>query len=125
MVTKAFIAAIMMTVAAPVFADDLPQGEYVGEGDGTKMTMSVKGNHVSLAVSTSIGGGCVGGGEGQITEAGKNKWLFVLDSDFADVCLIDVERDKKHGYVLTTRTGTDCSSYGGFNCFLDGTVNPK
>lgn len=110
-------AAVVVSVGSAL-AQDLPQGEYSGRGDGTTMSMSVAGGHAKVTVS---GQGCVGAGDGPVSTVGKDHWLITM-TEYGE-CLVDV-KSTKSGYELDPQQGGQCWQYTGQACGFWGQVSP-
>ena len=112
-----FSAALLAVTVTSAQAQDLPQGEYTGRGDGTTMSMSVAGGHAKITVS---GQGCVGAGEGPISTITDDHWRITM-MEYGE-CLVDV-KSVKSGYELDPQPGGQCWQYSGQACGFWGQVS--
>lgn len=107
-----FAAALTASSAFGAFADVIPDGEYTGPGDGSRVTLIVEGATARLR-TVGLGSGCSGSGQGPISMAAEDNWKITLDGDAQ--CVIDV-RATDQGYTLAPEYPGDCGYYSGQAC---------
>lgn len=106
-----FTAAALVAVSATAsLAQAIPDGEYVGPGDGSRVTMRISGDRAHL---TTIAPGCSGGGEGPIEQIAEGRYQIKL-ADFG-ACTIDVTA-MDGGYRLEPQYDMQCWEYHGQSC---------
>lgn len=112
-------AALVAVSALGAHASDLPEGEYSGLGDGTRMTMTVSGGSAKILMA---GSGCVGAGTGAVSAVANDRWLITMTQH--GQCLVDLELTPD-GYDITARSGGSCASYGGQACGFYGLLTKE
>lgn len=109
-----FAALMLLETAVASNAQSLVAGKYSGRGDGTSIFMSVSGSSAEISMA---GTGCVGGGEGRLTQISDDHWLITM-SEYGQ-CLVDVKHSD--GTIdVQYRDGGDCMAYGGQGCYPSG-----
>lgn len=111
----AVIAALMIPAAAS--AQALPEGSYQGRGDGTTLGMTVVKDRAVFVVANP--GTCVGGAQGDVSQAGSGRWTV----DITDGAPAVVSITEGSG-AYSIRCEGECSHYSGFGCFIEGEVRP-
>ena len=108
-----FTAAALVAVSATAsVAQAIPDGEYVGPGDGSRVTMIVDGDRVRL-MSVGLVSACVGAGDGPISQVAEGRYQIKL-SNYRP-CTIDVTA-MDSGYRLEPQLDMQCSEYHGQGC---------
>lgn len=115
--TKVFAAAVLVAVCATAaISQTIPDGEYTGLADGSRLTMMISGDNAKLM---TVSQGCSGQGEGPISQIAEGRYQI----KFADggPCTIDVTA-MDGSYLLEPQYGAQCWEYSGQSCGFDGNV---
>ena len=94
----------------------MPDGSYLSDSDGYRLSAEVKGDRIKIEVSTR---GCLGGGTGQLRQVGDRVWQAYL-TEYGETCVVQIN-DLGHSYYMQEVQG--CFVYHGMQCGFTGSLS--
>lgn len=110
-------AAALATIGTAAQAQGLPDGEYSGTGDGTQVSLTVRGE--TAEVRSTVRGQCSGHGTGRLSTVAEGQWRVTMTE--SGLCTVNI-RSTSNGFEMEPDYATDCQNYSGQSCGFYGVV---